>query len=730
MSNTNITFTARLRDYLTGPAQKAAKSVEDLGKATDKAAGAAGRYTDAQGRLREANGRFVSSSTKARESTERQAKSLSRVIGATSKMDSMLRRVSGTAEGSGSRMDRALSRVGRSMDRLGNSTGPGRFVSGMTTMANGAEGAARRIESAMGRVAKGVALAGGALAGGSLAGGLSRLNALESLDVKLQVMGYDEAGKERIGATTLDAVTGTPFGLGEASTATGMLLGAGVTQDQLGERLGTVVDTAAAYSMPLEQTARVFSQVQAKGRLQGDEALQLAEAGFNVNGTLAKHLGVEQADVPKLITEGKVTADEFFAAVAPAVAGGADLMGETFMGKWSNFKAALARGGAGFLAPVLGPLGDGLAKVGAILDSTGPAFTRAGEALASGIAGASEHLPALVNALEPLGGALLNLFEAGAGALPGLMAGFVIWGGILAQVLAPLANVAAFLLDYISPALPVLVPLVLGLGAGFTTWRVLKFVAPLIGTAGKALMLLGRVIMAHPILWIPLAIYTAAKALKWLYDNVEPVRNAFDWLADSMDRVFDTFDRLGDKIDLLVQEKLPALHTALTFGSGSTVSDDRDWGTRLTDYASNTGERWELPDLSGGGRAEKAERYRQRGFFTGGRTGGASPYEERGVVHGQEFVVDHWATSKLDSDHPGALDVIGQGKLPAVGVPVPVGAGGGGSSPVVFNQNFTLGAGADANTAREFAAQWKREMAAYAREVRMTNSTLTARGAH
>ncbi|OLT09324.1 hypothetical protein BJF77_11085 [Kocuria sp. CNJ-770] len=315
MSSNDITFVARLRDYLTGPAKQAAKAVEDLEKATDKAAGAAGRYTDAQGRMREANGRFVSASAKAKESTERQSKGLNRLIGATSKTESGLRRLIGVTEGSGSRMDRAVGVVGRAQDRLGRSTGPSRFLSGMTTMANGAEGAARRIESAMGRITKGVGLAGGALTGASLAGGLFRLNALESLDVKLQVMGYDEAGKKRIGATTLEAVTGTPFGLGEASTATGMLLGAGVTQDQLGERLTTVVDTAAAYSMPLEQTARVFSQVQAKGRLQGDEALQLAEAGFNVNGTLAKHLGVEQADVPKLITEGKVTADEFFAAV-------------------------------------------------------------------------------------------------------------------------------------------------------------------------------------------------------------------------------------------------------------------------------------------------------------------------------------------------------------------------------------------------------------------------------
>lgn len=96
---------------------------------------------------------------------------------------------------------------------------------------------------------------------------------------------------------------------------------------------------------------------------------------------------------------------------------------------------------------------------------------------------------------------------------------------------------------------------------------------------------------------------------------------------------------------------------------------------------------------------------------------------------GREFVVNHHASKKLASI-PGAIPATSRSKLPVQPVPVPVRAGGGGSAPIVFNQNFTVGAGADANTAREFAAQWKREMAYYAREQGLVHSTLTAHRAH
>lgn len=301
-----------------------------------------------------------------------------------------------------------------------------------------------------------------------------------------------------------------------------------------------------------------------------------------------------------------------------------------------------------------------------------------------------------------------------------LSGAFVAVGDALAPVVTPLANIVTLLAKPIA-----------GVATGLTAYGLISRLPGGAALAKGALKALFRVFAFTPLGRVVTLLTGVGYGLKWLYDNVGPVRTAFDWLADSMDRVFDTFDLLGDKIDTLVQEKLPALHTALTFGSGATPGDDRDWGTRLTDYASHHGEEWDLPDLSGGGRAEKAERYRQRGFFTGGRTGGASPYEERGVVHGQEFVVDHWATSKLDSDHPGALDVIGKGKLPVQGVPVPVGAGGGSVSIGQLHVHTTATDGAD--FARQFAAEFpKHYQAATDRQARirsLTYNTPTARGA-
>jgi hypothetical protein len=99
---------------------------------------------------------------------------------------------------------------------------------------------------------------------------------------------------------------------------------------------------------------------------------------------------------------------------------------------------------------------------------------------------------------------------------------------------------------------------------------------------------------------------------------------------------------------------------------------------------------------------------------------------------GREFVVPHWASEKLAAV-PGALPAISQGKVPLRPVPVPVKAGTGSgapAAPVVINQNITVGVGADASTAREFAVEWKAQMAVWQREARLTTNTLTARGAH
>jgi tape measure domain-containing protein len=80
----------------------------------------------------------------------------------------------------------------------------------------------------------------------------------------------------------------------------------------------------------LESVQRAIGQIAAKGRVQAEELLQLAEAGLetkDVYAQLAKQMGKTEAEVQKLITAGKVDApkaiDAILAAINAQAGGGA-----------------------------------------------------------------------------------------------------------------------------------------------------------------------------------------------------------------------------------------------------------------------------------------------------------------------------------------------------------------------------------------------------------------------
>lgn len=275
------------------------------------------------------------------------------------------------------------------------------------------------------------------------------------------------------------------------------------------------------------------------------------------------------------------------------------------------------------------------------------------------------------------------------------------------------------------------------LGGGFL--NLFKIIA----RSPAVLRVLGLAFRAIPFIGWAILIWDLIRGFKYLYENVAIVRQAFDFLGNVLRTVFGFFDRIGDKIDEFIDEKLPALRKLLDFGSGKGVGgDDRDWGTRVTDAAAAFGEWAQLPDLDlnpdGPSRAEKAERHRERGvvrieggkgprtaddilagkgFAAGGYTGNAPVSAVTGYVHGQEYVMDAWATRSVENTSPGALSYIqAHGALPPAG-------GGLTYAPHI---ELNVGSGTDAEA---FRAIVREEMARQARQLNRQYGTPGLRGA-
>ena len=114
----------------------------------------------------------------------------------------------------------------------------------------------------------------------------------------------------------LAAVKGTAFGLEEAATVAAGMVAAGIKPGQeLEGVLKTVGDTAAIAGVSMQDMGSIFGKVAATGKLQGDELMQLSDAGIPALSLLSKHLGKTTEEVRDMVSDGKVSFADFEAAV-------------------------------------------------------------------------------------------------------------------------------------------------------------------------------------------------------------------------------------------------------------------------------------------------------------------------------------------------------------------------------------------------------------------------------
>src|SRR5213079_3086893 len=146
----------------------------------------------------------------------------------------------------------------------------------------------------------------------------------------------------------------------------------------------------------MDEMGAIFNKVAAGGVIQGEEIAQLTDRGIPVLQFVSKELGVTALEAKKMASDGKISFDQFSAAMEAGLGGAALSSGDTFSGALANVNAALGRVGAGLmggvfphLAPLfkdiataLGPVEVGAAKLGdAIGAKLGPVIDRIGPAL-------------------------------------------------------------------------------------------------------------------------------------------------------------------------------------------------------------------------------------------------------------------------------------------------------------------------------------------------------------
>jgi tape measure domain-containing protein len=113
-----------------------------------------------------------------------------------------------------------------------------------------------------------------------------------------------------------DFASSTPFEMPEVAKGAKNLLAFGFAQEQVIPTLRQLGDIAAGVNMPMTELAEIYGKARVQGRLFMEDINQLTGRGIPVIQALASTMGVAEADIRKLVEEGKVGFPQLEAAMA------------------------------------------------------------------------------------------------------------------------------------------------------------------------------------------------------------------------------------------------------------------------------------------------------------------------------------------------------------------------------------------------------------------------------
>lgn len=104
----------------------------------------------------------------------------------------------------------------------------------------------------------------------------------------------------------VDLAAKTPFGLQEVSDGAKRLLAFQVPANEVVDTLRRMGDVAAGLGVPMGQLIHVYGQVKAAGKLMTNDLYQFMNAGIPILAELGKVLGKSEAEIKKMVGEGKI----------------------------------------------------------------------------------------------------------------------------------------------------------------------------------------------------------------------------------------------------------------------------------------------------------------------------------------------------------------------------------------------------------------------------------------
>lgn len=431
------------------------------------------------------------------------------------------------------------------------------FVRGMKD----AEGSVRKFEgsldqsskkagSAFATIGRGATVLGGALgaAAGAAGGyGLKIAMANEQAQISFETMlGSAEKSGAFLKELQQFAAT-TPFEFPELRTAASRLLAVGTEADKVIPLMTAIGDSTAAMGTGAEGVNRAvyaLQQMQQKGKVAGQEMMQLAEAGIPAYDALAASIGKTVPETQKLASEGKISVQQLMDSIenysGPAmgrVKGMMEAQSQTLTGMLSTLKDTIGLQLGDFMAPVVSGIKEQLPAfteaIGNTLNALGPSIQKMMDALIPAIS-------SLLPILEPLvGGVAVLLADALTAMAPVLTAvGKAL--GQLSPVFDDLGVVVVALIEAFLPllqaVLPALIPLIT-LTAGALAWVAQTFLQN--ETFVKMLIPVVLALVAA-FAGLPLAIAAAVTAVVYIAQHLGGVGKVIASVAGAIKGAFVT----------------------------------------------------------------------------------------------------------------------------------------------------------------------------------------------
>src|SRR5699024_9410639 len=207
----------------------------------------------------------------------------------------------------------------------------------MQGVGNQAQNMGRSLTSS---ITKPALVAGTAMAGITAKLGFDRLVGLDSAKAKLEGLGYSTKEVGSITDQVSKAIEGGMTTMAEGTDVAAGALAAGVKEGKdLEKYIKLVGDAAVASGRPVGDMAMIFNRVQGQGKLMTQELNMIEEGMPGFAEKMAKQLGVSQEEFRKMVTEGKVTSEDFMKAIEGHAGGMAEAYAKSWKGMAQNSKA-------------------------------------------------------------------------------------------------------------------------------------------------------------------------------------------------------------------------------------------------------------------------------------------------------------------------------------------------------------------------------------------------------